>query len=109
MGRPRSKRAKGRRSWNSGHVLQLQTGWDFFGDAWGDVLQYRQPDDPRRAEWPSDDTLADMQLAWEALRDGRLANPGGHPMESQECFGYRVFELGESPQEAMKNRRAYQS
>lgn len=92
------------RNWHSGHALQLFSGHDFFHDAWGDPRDYAY-DSPERLSWPDAETLADMAAAWEAVQAGRLEGLKDYPFDSPKCFAYRVFELGETPLQALANRR----
>jgi hypothetical protein len=68
---PRIKRKTKRalREWNLSHKMQLRSGHDFFGDAWGDAHQLERQGNPGAAKaWPDKDTLDDMIAAWEHFR-----------------------------------------
>jgi hypothetical protein len=61
---------KPRLSYDAAHFVQLRTGVDFFGDAFGDL---RNPDGTERPE-----VLRNMKDAWRTLRDEVLARDRRH-------------------------------
>ena len=73
----RSKHA--RRALGTAHIMQLKYGWDFLHGAWGDGSRNAPYVLGSEAE-----TLADMQNAWQGLRDKLLQSwiakkPGSRP------------------------------
>ena len=55
----RVRKSRSRREWSDAHLLQLRTGFDFFGESWGDH--------------PSAADLDEMKTAWEDCQDAVLA------------------------------------
>jgi hypothetical protein len=62
--------SKSRLSYHEAHFVQLRTGVDFFGDAFGDL---KNPDGTERLE-----VLQAMQAAWRDLRDEVMARDRRH-------------------------------
>lgn len=64
------KARRQRREWHDGHFMQLNSGWDFFHDAWGDLSKV--PMD-QRDSWPTPEILADMRECWATHREAVIA------------------------------------
>lgn len=89
---PRLRRALAKsRDFSRDRQLQLVSGVDEFCNGWGDAPALIFPE--RRAQWPDEDTLAEMREAWERHGDDLCEEfERWRPL-----WGELVFDDGTSP------------
>jgi hypothetical protein len=99
---PRLRRKNlSQRDWTDSHKLQLQSGHDWFNDAFTDITDCPLAE---RDKWPSGNVRAEMGAAWEDLRDEMLdeAEAAG----KVPPWAAYVFDDGLSGREAKRQRDA---
>jgi hypothetical protein len=82
MVRPKQRKARQRREWTQGHLLQLSCGHDLFGDGFGGPVKRALPDQLR--DWITPAVDDDMRRCWnchadEVMRDHTNLKPCSRP------------------------------
>ena len=99
-----------RKEWGSEHKCALRCGYDYFQAGWGDPCTLKRlaldgraaPEDS--ANWPDEETLADMQACWAVHGDEVKADHKARGIPGI-TWGEAVFERGLSPREALLGKR----
>jgi len=91
----RVRKSRSRREWSDAHRIQLQTGHDYFDEAWGP-----------RSSWSAAD-LDEMRSAWSDCQDAVLADH----LERFPCsrpWAWWQFSSPEPRDEAIEQREQLQ-